>query len=136
MNNKSASVRLSLVFLLALIVSACTNYSDPEAVAQAYVKAVYNNKVEDFKKLIEKKDYDGSQDYELFVQQKSTGRLLTQLARGGINEIIVTGSNVSGPKAYIKITVNFANKESKNLNINLHQNDDRWYVDAMSWGTW
>ncbi len=136
MNNKNVSLRVMLLVFLSLTLSACLNYKDPAAVAVAYVDAVYANELKTFKKLVEEKDFESTQDYKLFTQRKTTGRLLTRVARDGITQIEVINSNISEQKAYIKINVTFQNKQVKNLNINLHQNGGRWYVDPMSWATW
>lgn len=124
------------IMTLVLLLAGCTNYDDPNAVAIKYVESVYNNEADEFKKLIEKKDFKSTKDYQWFIEGKSTGRQVSGLARGSVNSIEITDTSLKQNRAFIKIKVEFGNKSSKNLSISLHKDDDRWYVDPMTWATW
>ena len=122
--------------VLYWLLTSCTNYSDPNSVALAYIKAVYDGNVESFKQLVEKKHYSTTLDYKYFTNKKSDGKLKSADLRGGIKEISMIGNNTSKPHSYIKFKVIFQDNTRKQLEISLHLKGNRWFVDPMSWESW
>jgi len=121
-------------FSFALL--SCSSNNDPKEVALNYADAVYSGSVSQFKKLVEEKDHQSTDDYKFFVQEKSSGRYKTALRRDGIASIEVMKSSVGKKTAKIKLMVEFKNNTKKTISISLHKKDDNWYVNPMNWASW
>lgn len=133
----SARLKLILLAFFSLFLSSCgTDYSDPEAVANSYVDAVYYGSVKDFKLLVEEKDHRANQDHRFFVDGQSSGRYATQGRRGGITSIQLVKSHVGKRSANFNYKILFKDKTQKSINISLHLKEQRWYVDPMRWTSW
>ncbi|NVJ60644.1 MAG: DUF4878 domain-containing protein [Gammaproteobacteria bacterium] len=129
--------RITIILLLSVFLSACgIDQSDPEVVAKGYVEAIYYADVNLFKKLVEPKDYEATEDHKLFSDKDSTGKSETRKSRGDVSLISIDDTYINQDRARVRISVEFNNGERRILSISLHQKEGAWYVNPTSWARW
>ncbi len=127
--------------VVAIIISSCllacgVDQTDPQAVAEEYVEAVYFANLPRFKQLVEEKNHQATADYQRFTENNSTAKSNTRKFRGDISLIAATEHSVNGNRARVRVKVEFNNGERRLISVPLHKVEQHWFVGPMSWARW
>lgn len=125
------------IFMLSLMVFACTNNDSPEAVGEKFTKAGYSVDMDTFMDLLYISDDMQKDGVDVKILLKSKFKsVLDESAKmaknhGGIDKIVSSPAeyNTDKTKAQVEVTVSFKDGSQKKSSLDLIKIDGKWLVN-------
>lgn len=125
------------IFMLSLMVFACTNNDSPEAVGEKFTKAGYSVDMDTFMDLLYISDdmQEDGVDIKILLKSKFKSVLdeSAKMAKnhGGIDKIVSSPAEYNSDKtiAHVEVTVSFKDGSQKKSSLDLIKIDGKWLIN-------